>query len=125
MARKKAKPKDNSGANNLRGGTEGGGAAPLGGASGTSGGTNALTPTGASHPIGRTPEPPTGDKAAAERQDPHRSVQDERTRPSPDEAAQRARDDANVEGSTSGIDQDNPRQIPENAPTPDGRTGND
>ncbi len=88
------------------------------------GGTNSLTPTGGSHQE-REPEPPTGDKAAADRQDPQRALSDNRTTQSPDVIAQRARDDAQVEGSTSGVDANSPRQIPENAPTPDGRTGND
>jgi hypothetical protein len=108
----------------LRGGTQTGGAPPLLQPGGAPGGTNALTPVGGSHQD-RATEPPTGDKAAAERQDPHRAVEGGRTKPSPDEAAQRARDDADVEGSTSGIDEGNPRQIPEDAPTPDGRSGND
>jgi hypothetical protein len=127
VAKNTKKDQNNAGTDtgDLRGGTQGAGTAPVVQPGGTPGGTNSLTPTGGSHPAGRIPEPPTGDKAAAERQDPHRSVQDERTRPSPDAAAQRARDDADVEGSTSGVDEGNPRQIPEDAPTPDGRTGND
>lgn len=92
---------------------------------GTQGGTNSMTPAGASHPNGRPAEPPTGDKAAAERQDPKRTLEGGRLQESPSVAAQRARDDANVAGSRSGVDEGNPRQIPESAPTPDGRTGND
>lgn len=74
---------------------------------GQPGGTNALTPTGGSH-VGATPEPPTGDEAAAEREDPHR-IEGERTKPSPEVAAQRARDEADVSGSTSGVDAGNPK----------------
>ena len=48
-----------------------------------------------------------------------------RTRESADVATQRARDEVDVAGSRSGTDEGNPRQIPEDAPTPDGRTGND
>lgn len=108
----------------LRGGTQGGGA-PLVDTDNPPGGTNALTPAGGSHQAGRAPEPPTGDKAAAERQDATGAVSGGRTKPSPDVAAQNARDDADVSGSTSGVDADSPRQIPEDAPAPDGRTGND
>src|SRR4051812_40598632 len=89
------------------------------------GGTNSLTPAGGSHQGGRRPEPPTGDKSAAEREDPESGLSGGRTRPSPDEIAQRARDEANVTGASSGIDAGNSRQIPEDAPNPDGRTGND
>jgi hypothetical protein len=92
---------------------------------GQPGGTNALSPSGGSHPTGHAGEPPTGDKAAAERQDPNRAVEEGRTMPSPSAAAQRARDEVNVAGSRSGTDEGNPRQIPEDAPNPDGRTGND
>src|SRR4051812_43043945 len=101
----------------LRGGTQGDGVAPPV-SGGQPGGTNALTPSGGSHPAGRAAEPPTGDKAAAERQDPQR-IDGGRTTPSESAVKQRARDEANVEGSTSGIDADNPRQIPEDAPNPD------
>ena len=92
---------------------------------GTPGGTNAITSAGGSHPTGHPAEPPTGDKAAAERQDPHRVMEGGRTTESADVAAQRARDAAHVAGSRSGVDEGNPRQIPEDAPTPDGRTGGD
>ena len=110
---------------NLQGGTQGAPASSLIRPGGDPGGTNSLSPAGTARPAGRTPEPPTGDKAAAERQDPKRGLEGGRTKPSPDEVAQRARDAANVTGSTSGVDEGNPRQIPEDAPTPDGRTGND
>jgi hypothetical protein len=119
------KPQDNNApaTDELRGGTQGGGTGvPV--VSNTPGGTNALSPTGAARPIGATPEPPTGDREAANRQDPQR-IDDRPTRPSESAAKQWARDEANVQGSHSGIDEGNPRQIPENAPTPDGRTGND
>ena len=111
-------------ADDLRGGTQGGGATPAA-PGGAPGGTNAISPTGSARPLGHPPEPPTADKAGAERQDPHRAVEGGRTRPSPGAAAQRARDEADVEGSRSGFDEGNPRQIPPDAPTPDGRTGND
>lgn len=119
------KPQDNNvPANELRGGTQGGGTGvPV--VSNTPGGTNALSPTGAARPIAAGSEPPTGDKAAAERQDPHRIGEGGRTQPSESAVKQRARDEANVQGSHSGLDEGNPRQIPENAPNPDGRTGND
>jgi len=106
----------------LRGGTQGGGIAPQQGH--PPGGTNALTPSGGSHP-GHAPEPPTGDKSAADREDPQRALAGNRTKQSPDVIAQRARDAANVEGSSTGVDEGNPRQIPEDAPAADGRTGND
>ncbi|MBN9118505.1 MAG: hypothetical protein J0I06_04985 [Planctomycetes bacterium] len=126
MAQQNDKSTDQNAANDeLRGGTESAPAAPFVQPGGAPGGTNALSPSGTARPTGRGPEPPTGDKAAAERQDPHRLARDARTQPSPGAAAQRARDDAQVEGSRSGIDEGNPRQIPEDAPDPDGRTGND
>jgi hypothetical protein len=104
----------------LRGGTQTGGTAPLIQPGGAPGGTNALSPAGGARPLGKDSEPPTGDKSAANRQDPHRAVGDSRTRPSPDEAAQQARDDAGVpaETSQSGHDENNPRQIPTDAPAP-------
>jgi hypothetical protein len=124
MARRTKKPAASGSTDNLKGGTQGGPTAPYIQPGGPPGGTNALTPSGTSH-VGREPEPPTGDKEAAERQDPQRIAQDERNRPSPDAAAQRAREDAEVQGSQSGVDEGNPRQIPPDAPTPDGRTGTD
>ncbi len=111
-------------ADGLRGGTQTDGTSALIRPGGDPGGTNSLTPTGTSHPAGHAAEPPTGDKAAAERQDPQR-IEGGRTAPSESAVKQRARDEANVEGSTSGIDADSPRQIPTDAPNPDGRTGND
>jgi hypothetical protein len=111
---------------NLRGGTQGGGAtAAQPQIANAPGGTNSLSPSGSARPLGRVPEPPTGDKFSAGRQDPQRALGDGPTKESESAAKQRARDDANVEGSTSGIDEGNPRQIPEDAPTADGRTGND
>jgi hypothetical protein len=117
------KPKDRNAtpddAGELRGGTQGGSAAPLAQPGGPAGGTNALSPTGTARP-GTVPEPPTGDKSADERQDPHRAVEGGRTKPSPDEAKQRARDEAGVapEASRPGHDEGNPRQIPPDAPPP-------
>jgi hypothetical protein len=92
---------------------------------GQPGGTNALSPTGGSHPDGHPGEPPTGDKASAERQAPARAVEGGRTQPSESVAAQRARDEVDVPGSRSGVNEGAARPIPEDAPTPDGRTGND
>lgn len=108
----------------LRGGTQTG-TAPVVQPGNSPGGTNALTPSGGSHQGGRVKEPPTGDKSAAERQDPERALSDDRTTQSADVIAQRAREDATAEGSSSGVDADSPRQIPEDAPAPDGRTGSD
>jgi hypothetical protein len=116
-------------ADDLRGGTQTGGSQSAVGQAasnlGQPGGTNALSPTGTARPAGHAPEPPTGDKAAAERQEPADALSGGRTHESASAAKQRARDDADVTGSTSGIDADNPRQIPEDAPNPDGRTGSD
>jgi hypothetical protein len=104
----------------LRGGTQAGGTPQTAPPGGPPGGTNALSPTGTARPMGRPPEPPTPDKAADERQDPHRAVEGGRTRPSPDEGKLRARDEADIppEESRSGHDENNPRQIPEDAPPP-------
>jgi hypothetical protein len=110
-------PDDETG---LRGGTQTGGAAPLIQPGGQPGGTNALSPAGAARPVGKVPEPPTADKSADEREDPHRAVEGGRTKPSPGAAAQRARDDADVppDESRSGHDENSPRQIPPDAPPP-------
>jgi|GEM_PF-5004703 len=113
----------NTDAEELRGGTQGG-AAPAPQVGNSPGGTNSLSPAGTARPLGHTAEPPTGDKEADERQDPQRAVEGGRTKPSASAAAQRARDEANVAGSESAIDMDNPRQIPEDAPTPDESTDN-
>lgn len=109
---------------NLRGGTQGGAAGSTPQPANTPGGTNSLSPTGSARPLGRVPEPPSGDKESDERQDPQRALEDGRTKESTSAAKQRARDDIDVEGSESGIDEDNPRQIPEDAPS-DGDTEND
>jgi hypothetical protein len=121
---KKNKKQNTNADDPLRGGTQPTGTPPAQPDT-SAGGTNALSPTGTARPTGHPAEPPTGDKASAARQDPYRAVEDGRTQPSPSVAAQRARDDADVEESTSGIDENSPRQIPENAPTADGRNGND
>lgn len=111
-----AQPPEDDGTG-LRGGTQTGGPAaaahPL---TGTPGGTNALSPAGGAHPTAGASEPPTAEKAAADREDPHRGLGEGRTRPSPDVAAQRARDAAHVPGSRSGVDEDNPKQIPDDRP---------
>src|SRR3954463_12649351 len=73
----------NAADDNLQGGTQGAPASPLMQPGGAPGGTNALSPAGTARPQGHTPEPPTGDKAAAERQDPHRLGRDQRTKPEP------------------------------------------
>jgi hypothetical protein len=125
MANKKDQGANTNSNDHLRGGTQGGSTSAQPQPANAPGGTNSLSPSGSARPLGRTPEPPTGDKASAERQAPERAVEGGRTKESASAAKQRARDDADVKGSESGIDADNPRQIPEDAPAPDGRTGND
>jgi hypothetical protein len=85
---------------------------------GMPGGTNALSPNGAGRPVGVAPAAPSGDRESVRRQDSARSVSDGRTKDSESVGRQRARDEADVEGSQSGVDLDSPRQIPEDAPDP-------
>jgi hypothetical protein len=103
------------GTDQLRG-TAGGEEPPI--LTGTPGGTNALSPTGAGRPLGVAPAAPSGDRESVRRQDAARSVSDDRDRDSESVGRQRARDEADVGGSHSGVDLDSPRQIPEDAPDP-------
>jgi len=82
------------------------------------GGSNAVTPAGGSHPSGRrAAEPTNGEKERDNREDPARGFEGGRSRPSPAAAAQEAREQANVD-TASGYDEGDAKQIPPDAPLP-------
>jgi len=118
--KKKRNSSQRSGTDQLRGGTEAGNKPVTGTPGGPPGGTNALSPTGTARPLGHPTEPPNANKAGERRQDPQHAVEEGRTKPSPEAAAQQAREEADIppEESQSGHDQGNPRQIPPDAPLP-------
>jgi len=105
----------------LRGGTQGGGNAPLANTGTPPGGTNALTATGGSHPTGGAVQHSGGTRTES-RNEPEELFEGSR-KPSHATAKQRARDEADVD-TTHGLPAapGNPRQQEETDPNGTGQT---